>query len=377
MADRPLMPVNRLHLAEMTGPQGIWQHAIGALPNRAYGVCSDDVARALLVDLAHARVIGWDAVAPDARRSLRFLDEAWDPALRRFRNYRGEDGGWARTEPSEDCQGRALLAIGTAVGAGPHGADAAGLGRSHDLLAAALPSARDLRALRATSSAILGCAAALDGLHGDDPLHHATRAMLALLANRLGAAFDAADDQAWPWPEDVLTYENALLPHALIVGGAVLGADAPVRRGLGVLGWLLGVQTSEDGWFSPIGNDGWWSRGGTRSRFDQQPIEAAATILACHAAVRQAGGAHYARAAERAFGWFFGDNDGGTAVALPDTGGCRDGLLADGVNGNQGAESTLAWLLSVEAIRDVRGRIPAPPRLAARSRVLAAPSARR
>jgi hypothetical protein len=377
MADRPLMPVIRFHLAEMTGPLGIWQHASGALPNRAYGVCTDDVARALLIDLEHARVIGWDAVAPDARRSLRFLDEAWDPVRQRFRNYRGEDGGWARTEPSEDCQGRAILAIGTAVGAGPRGADAAGLGRSRDLLAAALPIARDLLALRASASAILGCAAALDGLRSDDPLRHATRATLALLANRLGAAFDAADDQAWPWPEDTLTYENALLPHALIVGGAVLGADAAVRRGLGVLGWLLGIQTSEDGRFSPIGNDGWWPRGGTRSRFDQQPIEAAATILACREAVRRAGGTHYARAAERAFGWFLGDNDGGTAVALPETGGCHDGLLADGVNGNQGAESTLAWLLSVEAIRDIRGRVPVQPRQAARSRVLAAPGARR
>ena len=161
----------------------------------------------------------------------------------------------------------------------------------------------------------------------------------------------AIDGSDWPWPEPVLTYENALLPRALIVAGRRLGDAGLERRGLEVLDWLIAVQVADDGAFSPIGNDGWWRRGGPRSHFDQQPIEATAMILACEAALAASPEPRYREAAERAYGWFLGDNDVGLPVAIPATGGCQDGLEPQGVNLNQGAESTLMWLTALEHMR--------------------------
>ena len=113
--DRPLFPVRRLHLDEMTGPFGIWQHALGAAPDETFGTCTDDVARALTVDLLHQRTIGWGVISASARRSLAFLVAAFNPATGSFRNFRGADGAWLDDEGSQDTQGRALLAIGGAV----------------------------------------------------------------------------------------------------------------------------------------------------------------------------------------------------------------------------------------------------------------------
>jgi hypothetical protein len=355
VGDHPLHPAVRHHLEAMTGPLGIWQHALGTEPDRTYGVCTDDVARALLVDLRHAKVLGWQAVAADAWRSLRFLGDAFDPAWRRFRNYRGEDGAWARTRPAEDTQGRAMLALAEAVAVADDPAYAA---RARELLALALPGMRSLRALRAIASAALACVVALDGLGAADPLRREVERELEPLHGLLRWAFATPlgprRDPAWPWPEPVLTYENALVPRALIVVGGHRGDRQLVLQGLRTLDWLLATQVGPGGVFEPVGNLGWWPQGGARARFEQQPIEAAATIVACAAAVGSTGDRRYRDAAESAYGWFLGANTIGVAVAEPATGGCHDGLGPDRVNRNQGAESTLAWLISLETIRALR-----------------------
>ncbi len=376
MAERPLYPVSRAHLAAITGPLGIWQHAVGPVPDHQFGYCTDDVARALLVDLAHAPELGWGAVEDSAWRSLRFVGAAFDPAARRFRNFRGADKGWSRNDPSEDSQGRALLALGIALGqdVDPHLGD-----RARDLFAAALPGTRRLRALRAIASSSLGCVAALDSGTLGDLLHAATEAALVNLASRLRNAFATTGDHDsdWPWPEPVLTYENALLPRALIVAGRRLGDAGLERHGLDALDWLIAVQVGDDGVFSPIGNDGWWRRGGPRAHFDQQPIEATAMILACEAALTVSSEPRYREAAERAYGWFLGDNDVGLPVALPASGACRDGLEPHGVNLNQGAESTLMWLAALERMRTLRRCTTTTPPVTARERALAVPTGKR
>jgi len=363
----------------MTGPMGIWQHALGSDPDPTYGCCADDVSRALLVDLAHADQIGWEAVEASAWRSLRFLGEAFDPAQQLFRNYRGVDGGWARSEPSQDCQGRVFGALGVALGVpmDPHFAI-----RARGIFAASLHGARALTALRAISNSVLGCAAALESQALDHGLRRETEHMLAILAARLGDAFAAIpgpDADEWPWPEPVLTYENGLIPRALIVAGTRLGDRAMVRLGLDTLDWLIVSQTTGDGRFSPIGSDGWWPWTGERSRFDQQPIEATTQILACEAAIAVSGEPRYRVAAERAYGWFLGDNEVGVRVAIPAFGSCHDGLGPRGVNRNQGAESTLMWLTAVERMRALRGprrRTTAPRPETAPARALAVPAGR-
>lgn len=300
-----------------------------------------------MVDLLHRRTLGWEAVSASARRSMDFLAAAFDPTTETFRNFRDADGEWLDEVASQDSQGRALLALGTAARDAP---EVALRVDAQSLFAAALPGARRLTSPRAMASALLGCDAALAaGMAGETPR------TFALLAGRLRSAFSELDlDGDWPWPEETLTYENALLPHALIVAGRRLG-DARLRSvGLHVLDWLISVQTSRRGIFTPIGSDGWWSRGMTRSQFDQQPIEATALILAASAAYETTQDAGYLRSAEAAYAWFLGDNDAGLVIADVLTGGCHDGLSEHRVNANQGAESTLMWLTALETMRQLR-----------------------
>lgn len=351
MADSMLLyPVNRERLELLSGSTGILQHAIGSRPDPAHGSCTDDVARALRVDLLHQRELGWTAVADSAARNLSYLAAAFVPPAGRFRNFRAVDGGWLDDGGSEDSQGRALHALGEAILLAP---DAAMEATARDLAARAMPAARMLTALRARSSAVLGLVAAVrGGLGGGAP------ATLRTLASGLAATFGTCDDPTWPWPEPILTYENGLPAQALIVAGDHLGDAAMLDAGLRTLDWLVASQTAPAGHLSPVGN-GWWPRGGERSRFDQQPIEAAALVLAAHAAFEAAGHTRHAQAVEQAYGWFLGANDVGIPVAEIDRGGCFDGLEPAGVNANQGAESTLLWLLAVEDVRRLRASSPA------------------
>lgn len=358
--ERPLHAVNRRHLDELGGPFGIWQHASGSVPDEAFGSCTDDVARALTVDILQARVVGWAVVRNSARGSLRFLEDALDPATGRFRNFRRRDGTWLDETGSEDSHGRALLALGSAVAHAPDG-DLVHAARR--LFLRALPAMHTVTALRATASALLGCQGTLTA----EPAG-ANHAMFEELAARLGNAFAALDPgDDWQWPEPILTYENALLPHALLVAGSRLGDDDLRVTGRRVLDWLIGVQTTADGTFSPIGSTGWWPRGGPRSRFDQQPIEATSMILAAEAALRETGHEAYRHVIESAYGWFLGANDVGVPVADPSTGGCHDGLTPRGVNLNEGAESTLMWLTALEHVRSMRTRPAASAVRATRS----------
>jgi hypothetical protein len=159
--------------------------------------------------------------------------------------------------------------------------------------------------------------------------------------------FDRSAKPDWPWFEEELAYDNARLAHALIVSGRAAGQPAVFERGLAALRWLTEVQASENGHLSPIGSNGFYRRGGPRARFDQQPIEAHSMVSACLEAYRATADAHWFEQAQRAFDWFLGWNDLGLELYSPNTGGCRDALHVDRVNGNQGAESTLAFLLSL------------------------------
>jgi hypothetical protein len=347
--ETPLFPVSREHLDALTGGVAIMQHAIGADPDPAHGYCTDDVARALQVDLLHQRPLGWDAVASSAWRNLTFLDDAFDRTTGRFRNFRRIDGSWLDGAASEDSQGRAMLALGSTIAAAP---DEAMVGSAWSLFARALPAAQGVRALRAQSSVLLAC----DAVVRAAPLaSHTAYAALAhhLLSSRLASTFRARATSDWRWPETRLTYENALPARALIVAGRSLGSQPMLELGLDVLDWLIVSQTDQSGHLSPIGN-GWWPRGGEKSRFDQQPIEATALLLAAESAYEATGDAKYPAAMERAYAWFLGENDLHVPVAVPERGACFDGLIPRGVNANQGAESTLMWLIAAERTRALR-----------------------
>jgi glycosyltransferase involved in cell wall biosynthesis len=339
----------RRHLDEMSDRVGIFQFAHGSRPDPTHGHCTDDVARALRVDLRHAATAAGPGVATAIRRELAFLQAAFEPATGRFLNFRASDGHWPERTGSEDAHGRAVQALGEAIA------------RSHDrlvvaaarrLFVAALPAALELGHARPWAYALLGCAAALD----DPPSAAHARPVLATLAGRLADNVEraGATDPTWPWPETPVTYDNGIVPEALIFAGVRRERPELVALGTSLLDWLLAAETGPDGRLRPVGNRGWWPHGGHPAQWDQQPIEAASLVFAAAAALEATGEARWAQAATQAYRWFLGANDHGIALADPDRGACRDGLGADGANRNEGAESTLVWLLAVERMRELR-----------------------
>ena len=211
------------------------------------------------------------------------------------------------------------------------------------LFALALPALTEFTSPRAWAFGLIGIHEYLRRLSGDSLVNQARETLTC----RLMDLFEASARPDWRWFEEELSYDNAKLAHALIVSGHATGQRAVLHRGLEALRWLTKLQMSEKGHFRPIGSNGFYRRGGTRANFDQQPVEAQATVSACLEAYRATSDVCWYEYAQRAFDWFIGWNDLGLELYSPETGGCHDGLHVDRVNENQGAESTLAFLLSL------------------------------
>ncbi len=273
-----------------------------------------------------------------ATRYLAFVYHAFDRERRTFHNFMGYDRAWLPEKESRDCHGRAVWALAVVA---TESKDAKHRTLAAEVFRDALPATEPLRDLRAVAFSILG----LDAFGRRHPEDHVATLLMELLAGRLFSRFKRNGGEGWPWAENVVTYDNARLPHALLAAGRVLGREEMVERGLVSLEWLLDLQTIE-GHFAPVGNTGWYRRGGARARFDQQPLEADAMISACIEAYRATRDKRWLERAEMCFRWFLGDNDLGLPLRDEATGGGRDGLQDGSLNENQGAESTLAWLSS-------------------------------
>jgi len=284
---------------------------------------------------------------PEGMRSLAtttaaFLQHAFDPASGRFHNHLSFDRQWRDDPGSEDCHGRALWALGSGVRHSRSFRMMAG-----QLFAQALPAVTGFTSPRAWAFALIGIDEYLRRLNGDCLV----KQMRDTLTERLMDLFDICAGPDWQWCEEGLSYDNAKLAHALILSGQSTGQQAVLDRGLKALRWLVGMQTSEKGHFRPIGSNGFHRRGGERAHFDQQPVEAQATVSACLEACRATSDPWWHDQAQRAFDWFLGWNDLGLELYFPENGGCGDGLHCDRINRNQGAESTLAFLLSLAEMR--------------------------
>ncbi len=342
---RELPAMNLSHLSRMRDSAGVFQHAIFSVPNFSEGYCTDDNARAFILAVLLDE-LGEDAenVRSLATTSAAFLQHAFDLKTKRFHNHLSFDRRWLDEQGSEDCHGRALWALGIGVGRSPYRSFQMMAGQ---LFAQALPSLAGFTSPRAWAFGLIGIHEYLGRLSGDS-LVNQTR---ELLTTRLMELSEAASQPDWQWFEEELSYDNAKLAHAMIVSGHATGQKAVLGRGLQVLHWLTEIQMSEKGHFRPIGSNGYYRRGGVRANFDQQPVEAHATVSACLEAYRATSDVCWYEHAQRAFDWFIGWNDLGLELYSPETGGCRDGLHVDRVNGNQGAESTLAFLLSLAEMR--------------------------
>ncbi|MGQ9858331.1 MAG: glycosyltransferase [Thermodesulfobacteriota bacterium] len=337
------------HLMLLTDDVGIIQHAKYIVPDRFHGYCTDDNAKALIaVVMAQNLMADTSSLTPLACRYLSFLHHAFNEERGRFRNFMAYDRRWQEDEGTEDSHGRALWGLGVAVGLSS--VDSLTAMALH-LFQKALPAVTGFTSPRAWAFALVGIHAYLIRFSG----HTEVRRVRAVLAERLMDLYRSNAAQDWPWIEEVVTYANGKIPQALLMSGQWLQRGDMVEAGLRSLEWLLQVQTDPKGHFVPIGNKGWYSRGGWRARFDQQPIEAQNMIQACIEAYNVTGEERWAHEARRCFEWFLGRNDLNARLFDYGTGGCCDGLTADGANLNQGAESTLAWLLSLMSMYGLAG----------------------
>ncbi|MCK8600471.1 glycosyltransferase family 4 protein [Desulfoferrobacter suflitae] len=336
------------HLIRLTDDVGIIQHAKFIVPNRYHGYCTDDNARALIaVLMAQDLVPDEDALTNLACTYMSFLHHAFDENRGRFRNFMGYDRKWLEKEGSQDSHGRALWGLGEAVGLA-RSEDI--LGAAHELFEKALPAALDFDAPRAWAFTLVGIHAYLRKYGGD----RCVRRVREQLADRLFAFYCSYATDDWPWIEETVTYANGKISQALLMSGQWLQRGDMVSAGLRSLEWLRTIQTDSRGHFVPIGNRGWYPRAGLKARFDQQPIEAQAMIDACREAYHVTSDPKWIAAAQCCLEWFLGRNDLNAPLYDYQTGGCRDGLSATGPNRNQGAESTLAWLLSLSTLYRMR-----------------------
>ena len=337
---RPL-PADFAAVERMSDSTGMFQHAIYSVPDRRHGYCIDDNARALILactmDLDPALRDKWTTVYAS------FLQYAWNPDIRRFRNFMSFDRSWCEDEGSEDSNGRTLWALGVTA------RDAAE--RKHRDWAMMMfdqtaSLALELGSLRAQAFAMLGAAAVIEAR----PDHQLARRIVEQFPDQHLALLSGSRRPNWAWFEIVLAYDNARVPQAMIAAGRALGRDDYVKLGLETLEWIVGKQTSPEGRFRAVGHESFGRPYAEPLQFDQQPLEAHATVEACAEAFAASGDQRWVDEAERAYGWFLGANDLDLPLATADDGGCFDGLMPTGLNRNQGAESILALQLASCAI---------------------------
>ena len=329
------LPVNLDHLRVLTDQTGVIQHAIYSIPNRKTGYTTDDNARALIVALGHVDRFNDPVSQALVRTYLAFLHYAQNEDGK-FRNFMNYDQNFMDREGSEDCFGRAFQACGRTLVSTVH----PNIKRTAlHLLERALRWVEMLHAPRAQASAIVG----LVDYHRyapDNPLtiQHARR-----LADSLVMLYETQSDSNWHWFEPFLTYCNGSLPAGLFAAVELTHEERYRQVAEESLSFLAEVLMPQ-GVLELVGSDGWYPRGGVKAPFDQQPVDAETFLSACVAAYQATGKQQYREWALTALDWFLGRNVHNLAVYDPATGGCYDGLTPEGLNQNQGAESTLAFL---------------------------------
>ncbi len=330
------------HLVQMTDSIGIFQHALHNVPNFAEGYCTDDNSRALILTvlLENLGTINSLRLYDLTSRFLGFVRYAWDEKAARFRNFLTFQRTWTDENFSEDSHARAVWALGTCIG---RSRDEGFTQMAAEIFEQALTPVSSFTSPRAWAFALIGAQEYQQRFPGD----RFARSSLEVFSTKLMRLYDENSSAGWKWFEPVLTYDNAKIPHALIVSGRCLANEKMLKSGIDSLHWLTAVQTSSRGHFQPVGTDKIFERGSSKPVFDQQPIEAYSTISACLEAYLTTKDKHWYNKAEKAFQWFLGANDLGIPLYEPANGGCYDGLHVDRVNRNQGAESTIAFLLSL------------------------------
>jgi len=332
------------HMLRMTDDTGILQHAIFSVPNTSEGYTTDDNARALIVSTLldeGSTGAGKPRSTSLSHRYLSFLWLAFRTDTGRFRNFLSYERKWLEDIGSDDSHGRALWSLGKVLG---HSRNAGLRGAAGRLFEAAVPATLEFTSPRAWAFSILGMQAYLDWFPGDRAIQGARNT----LANRLLDIYERSHSPNWDWFEKSLSYSNARLPQALLLAGWRSDNQRMIEVAMDSLKWLVAEQHRDDPEvFVPIGSNGFYVEGSEKARFDQQPVEACATVSACLEVFRLTEDRYWLEEAQRVFSWFLGRNDLQVPIYDATTGGCRDGLHPDRINENQGAESTLSFLMAL------------------------------
>ena len=351
-----LPPLRLDHIVRMSDGTGIFQHAIFNVPNFHEGYCTDDNARAfILCNLLDE--LGDRPPAEDLGRLatsyIAFLAAAFDYNSGRFRNFMSHGRQWLEDAGSEDSHARALWAAGTGAGRSRNDGHRR---LSAQLFERGLAVVESFTSPRAWTFTLLGIHEYLRQSASNSAVNTARE----VLTEKLVRLWKDCATEDWPWFEPSATYDNARLCQALILSGQWMPHPEALEIGLKSLRWLASIQKTQAGHFRPIGSNGFYQRDGARADFDQQPVEAQAMVSACLEAFRATQDAMWPREAKRAFEWFLGRNDLGLPLYDSSTGGCGDGLHHDRVNENQGAESSLAFQLSLAEMNHAE-HLTAPP----------------
>ncbi len=354
-ADLPALKLN--HLRRLTDGTGMIQHAKYIVPNYHEGYSIDDNARALIAAMLLAELeLGNGHSLELATRYLAFISYAFNPKTGRFRNFMDFQRNWLETSGSDDSLGRTLWALGTVLG---RSGNPSLRGIAGSLFEQALPAIDETTSPRAWAFTLLGIHEYLRRFEGDRLVNQVRDE----LADRLLELYQTCRADDWRWFEGTLSYCNAVLPHALLLCGQWIPNSGMIDIGIESLHWLAELQLTDepDAHFSPIGCNGFYTRGGERARFDQQPVEAHTMASACLEAWRCTGDENWLQKARCTFNWFLGNNDLNLPLYDPTTGGCRDGLHPDRPNENQGAESTLAFIQTLLELRLAENTIQDSP----------------
>lgn len=355
----PLLKPDIAAVERMSDATGMLQHSIYSVPDRRHGYCIDDNARALIL---MSKIDDIDERLRDKWTSVyaAFVQYAWNQDLRRFRNFMNFDRTWCEDVGSEDSNGRALWALGVTA------RDARAQKHrdwASSLFDATASIALELGSPRARAFAMLGAAAMLD----KHPGHALSREILTRFGDELIELLAGNRRPEWSWFEIVLAYDNARLPEALLRAGAALGRRDFTSVGIETLEWIVAQQTSPEGRFRAVGTESFGQEYAPPMQFDQQPLEAQATVEACVSAHEATGEQRWVEEAMRAYRWYLGANDLDLPLASAQDGGCFDGLMPHGLNRNQGAESILALQLAncaISALSKPAGNVATPLRAA-------------
>lgn len=345
----PSLPeVNLSHLRNITDTTGILQHSVFSIPNRNEGYCIDDNCRALLVIILN-KYLFRDPLADQLLYTyLSFIHYAYNSETGLFRNFMSYDRKWLDDKGTEDSNGRTMFVLGYFI---KNAENHSHLALCKMLFDASLKSMEKFGSLRAMAHIIMGCIFYLQKFSGAREVKRICERMLESLYER----YMENSTESWKWFEDSLTYDNARLSQALLMGGIYFKNSNYLYSGLESLTWLFDViYDKERNFVSLVGNDGWYKKNGEKSRFDQQPVEIPSIIDACYQAYLITEDMEWINKIGITFSWFLGNNERQEPMYDFTTGGCYDGLTAALTNQNQGAESTVSWLTSLHRMYRIR-----------------------